>query len=92
MKTPNLTLEKTCDMCPEQYDLLDERGECVAYFRLRHGYFSVECPDVGGEIVYSAYPDGDGDFMPYERKGYLKAAMDAVKKYYSWEDRDGEDA
>lgn len=84
MKTPELTLEKTYSVCPEQYDLVDGNGKCVAYFRLRHSYFSVECPDVGGTLVYEAHPDGDGCFMPHEREKYIEAAMDAVKKHYGW--------
>lgn len=86
MKTPELTLYQTCGACPEQYDLVDNKGNCVAYFRLRYGYFSVECPDIGGKLVYDAHPDGDGCFMPYERKSYIESAIDAVKKHYGWED------
>lgn len=89
MKMPKVELEMTCEMCPEQYDLVDEYGSCWAYFRLRHGYFTVECPDVGGKLVYQACPDGDGGFTDYEREGRLKAAMEAVKKHYGWEDEDG---
>lgn len=89
MKMPDWTLVRTCTACPEQYDLLDEGGNCLAYFRLRHGYFFVECPYLDGELVYEAYPDGDGSFMPYEREEYMRAAMDAVKKYYGWEAEDG---
>lgn len=88
MKTSELKLIKTCSCCPEQYDLVDKKGKCAAYFRLRGGYFSVECPDVGGKIVYIGHPDGDGCFMEYEREGYIEAAMDAVKKHYGWEDED----
>ena len=86
MKTPELTLEKTCSACPEQYDLVDKKGKCVAYFRLRHGYFTVECPDIGGELVFEAHPEGDGCFMPYERDGYINAAIETVKQYYGWEE------
>lgn len=88
MATPKLALVQTCKMFPEQYDLIDAHGNRVAYYRLRHGYFSVECPDVGGTLVYEARPDGDGDFMDYERDGYLAAALAAVKKHYGWEDED----
>lgn len=86
MKPPELNLRQTCSVCPEQYDLVDSEEKCVAYFRLRHGYFTVECPDVGGTLVYEARPDGDGCFMPYERESYIAAAMAAVKKHYGWED------
>ena len=86
MKTPELTLTQTCGACPEQYDLVDRSGKCFAYFRLRNGYFTVKCPDVGGDWVYGARPDGDGCFMPYEREEYLNDAIQAVKQHYGWED------
>lgn len=88
MKTPELNLVKTCGVSPEQYDLVNRRGKCFACFRLRHGYFSVECLDVGGTLVYEAHPEGDGCFMPHEREAYINAAMSAVKKHYGWEDDD----
>lgn len=46
-----LELVKTCDVCPEQYDVL-HKGKQVGYIRLRNGVFRVECPDCGGELVY----------------------------------------
>jgi hypothetical protein len=73
-----LTFTMTCVACPEQYDVhLD--GRRVGYLRLRHGYFSVEVPDSGGETVYEAEPDGDGCFEEHERAGYLVAAALAIK-------------
>ena len=85
MKTPDVHLEQTCSVCPEQYDLVDNKGNCLAYFRLRHGRFTVECPDIGGTLVCEACPDGC--FMPDERERYIEAAMFAVRKYYGWEDQ-----
>lgn len=64
-------LKQTCGACPEQYDMLDEEGNTVGYFRLRHGSFTVEYPDVRGILVYNANPDGDGIFEDYEREYYL---------------------
>ena len=86
MTENDLVLCKTCSCCPEQYDLVDRDGYTLAYFRLRHGYFSVECPDVGGDLVYQAYPDGDGEFEDYERDTYITSAMEAVRKRYGWEE------
>ena len=75
-------LHRTCSACPEQYDVFDDLGQQVAYFRLRHGGFRVSVPDVGGEVVYSANPEGDGIFMDSERVRYLTEAVLAVQEYY----------
>ena len=53
-------------------------GEQVGYLRLRHGYFTVQYPNVSGELVYSAEPNGDGIFEYEEREGYLAAARLAI--------------
>jgi plasmid stability protein len=68
-------LVRTCFACPEQYDAFigDEKA---GYLRLRHGHFTVECPDVWGEMVYEASPSGDGIFDDYERVEHLEAAQD----------------
>jgi hypothetical protein len=42
----------TCGACPEQYDVF-HNGKQVGYVRLRWGVLRVDCPDVGGETVYS---------------------------------------
>ena len=75
-------LQKTCSACPEQYDVFDDLGQQVAYFRLRHGGFRVDVPDVGGETIYTASPEGDGAFMDRERVRYLTEAILAVQEYY----------
>jgi hypothetical protein len=75
-------LMRTCFACPEQYDVYDNLGQQVAYFRLRHGGFRVDVPDVGGEQVYTANPKGDGIFEDDERVKYLTEAILAVQEYY----------
>lgn len=67
-------LEKTCDACPEQYDVYKD-GAKVAYLRLRHGSFRAE---VNGITVYTAYPQGDGVFEEDERMYYLVLAIKAI--------------
>jgi hypothetical protein len=53
-----LELVLTCEACPEQYDLRGPDGEQLAYFRLRSGRFTVEVPDVGGEVAFfHEWPD-----------------------------------
>lgn len=75
-------LVQTCSACPEQYDVFDDLGQQVAYFRLRHGDFTVDVPDADGVQVYHAEPKGDGVFYDDERVKYLTEAILAVQEYY----------
>lgn len=79
MKKSEIELRQTCGACPEQYDAY-YNNEIVGYLRLRHGYFSVEYPDCGGELVYQGSPKGDGIFYPEERDSYLNKAKKAIQK------------
>lgn len=45
---------RTCDACPEQYDIYDKDGHQVAYVRERWEHLTVECPDCGDILVFSA--------------------------------------
>ena len=77
----DITLIQTCESHPEQYDALfwiDTIGHLVGYLRLRHGCFTVNFPDVSGEEIYSAYPDGDSAFEDKEREYYLDEARKAI--------------
>lgn len=76
-----IRLVQTCGACPEQYDALDEHGRHVGYLRLRHGNFTVECPDYGGQLVYSAQPEGDGCFTSDEQDRYLRYAVQAIENW-----------
>lgn len=67
-------LECTCGACPEQYDVF-QNGEQVGYLRLRHGRFYAVVPDVCGDIVFEANPDGDGCFYDHERDYFLTKAV-----------------
>lgn len=89
MAITDVVLRQTCYACPEQYDAYDENGNEIAYLRLRHGYFRVECP-FGGELVYSASPEGDGLFMSHEREFYLERAKSAIMDYYNNKQNYGE--
>jgi len=75
-----MRLVKTCDAWPEQYDVY-EGDRQVGYLRLRHGSFTVECPDCGGEEVYHAYTHGDGLFDPDEREFHLNMAQAAISHW-----------
>lgn len=71
----------TCRACPEQYDVYDDEGNQVAYLRLRHGSFTVECPDVGGTLVYQVNTFGDGGFEDTERFEHLEKAIALVQRW-----------
>jgi ABC-type Fe3+ transport system substrate-binding protein len=73
----SLRLVQTCGACPEQYDVFDG-DEQVGYMRLRHGGFTVSYPDVMGETVYSASPEGDGIFEPDERDHFIAEGLAAI--------------
>lgn len=78
MKAKDIRLKLTCSACPEQYDAF-YNGVKVGYLRLRHGHFTVEYPDCGGELIYSAYPNSDGRFEYDERAYYMKEARKAIR-------------
>jgi hypothetical protein len=68
--------------CPEQYDVFKDDKQ-VAYYRLRHGDFTVSYPDAGCEEILIDHPHGDGIFYTDERLNYLTKAMRVVIKKIS---------
>lgn len=84
----DITLEKTCPACPEQYDAFIGEKQ-VGYLRLRHGYFRVDYPSAGGETIYEAYPKGDGSFYDDEREFYLIRAKIAILFHLKQHSKDG---
>lgn len=82
-----LELVLTCSACPEQYDAMFD-GRLVGYLRLRHGEFTVTCPDVDGQIVLDARPRGDGSFDDDERDDYLRRAKAAIASWVRSKARD----
>ena len=83
MSPDEISLVETCSMFPEQYDAKDKDGNTLGYLRLRWGEFTVECPDVDGETVYRAEPDGDGFFFDEEREMYLDFAKRAIAEWWT---------
>ena len=71
-------LEQTCGACPEQYDAYREDGKYFGYFRLRHGFFTVD--NANDDLVYSSRPEGDGCFETEERKLELCRGVQALLK------------
>lgn len=76
-----ITLKMTCSVCPEQYKAFAEDGRQVGYLRLRHGVFTVNCPDVEGVLVYQDVPEGDGQFMRHERVKFLVTAKRKISEW-----------
>lgn len=76
----------TCHWGPEQYDLLSVYDMSkMAYFRLRHGTFTVECPDAWDEMVYRYDMEDDwaGCFESQEeREREIINALRKVVEYY----------
>jgi hypothetical protein len=73
-----LILLKTCSACPEQYEAYDRLGKEVGYFRLRHGTFRVQYPNVCGDIIYQNETKGDGIFEDDERDHFLDTACSHI--------------
>jgi len=73
----------TCYACPEQYDVFDDEGNQVAYLRLRHGRFRVDCPDYGGERVYEI-TTGEGDGIFYDDEERIIHLREAVTRIQRW--------
>lgn len=83
IKIDNLTFYKTCDACPEQYEVRDENDKEVGYVRLRWGYLRVDYPCCGGETIYDAYMDDwwAGCFMSEkERMEHLTKIARAIRE------------
>lgn len=93
MKVCNMKLKLilTCGACPEQYDVVDENDNKIAYLRLRHGHFRAEYPYNDGKIVFQSMPNGDGVFEVEERPIHIGNALLAIKKAIA-EERDNDKA
>ena len=78
----NLTFHITSHFAPEQYDVY-KGGRVVGYVRLRGGRFRVDCPGVGGEVVYAhQFESWIGAFDTEEdRLHYLTEAAKAIKQW-----------
>lgn len=73
---------QTSGACPEQYDAFVGE-EQVGYLRLRHGHFTVKCPDCGGALVYTGWLGDAGAFTDNEREMYLADARSAIEAWLS---------
>ena len=73
---------KTCNACPEQYDVVDEENKCIAYVRLRWGRLTAETEVIGELIYWHDFKEGfKGEFTILEREKYLKIIEKEILKY-----------
>lgn len=78
-----LDFKKTCDACPEQYDVF-KGDKMVGYVRLRWGVLSCRYPDYEGDEIYSeSFDDGwQGEFEDdNERNKYLIIIAKELNNY-----------
>lgn len=80
MQYNGISLYKTCECSPEQYDAL-RHGVRVGYLRVRYGYFTVFCPDANGDVVLNMEIDGVGCFADAERDYCLSAALYTIDRW-----------
>ena len=75
----SLELVKTCERCPEQYDVL-LNGEKVAYIRLRFGNLTAEMDEK--EIYYHKFDNEfKGEFeTDAEREKYLSEILEVLNE------------
>ena len=77
---------KTCDACPEQYDVFDEDGKQIAYVRARWGRITAECPDALEARVFDAAFSNDGYDGCFEddshRQPFFTSIEEAITDYY----------
>lgn len=70
-----LNFVKTCDACPEQYDVYTKDSKRIGYVRLRWGLLRADyINDDKEKTIYTrTFPDEDGSFPTEEdRKHHLK--------------------
>ena len=78
-----LNFKKTCDACPEQYDVF-KGDKMVGYVRLRWGVLSCRYPHSDGEEIYSkSFDDAwQGEFEDdNERNKYLIIIAKELNNY-----------
>lgn len=79
-----LDLIRTCQGCPEQYDVFANNLP-VGYIRLRHGRLSVDAPYCGGESVMETIADEDfGEFRDEElREMSLRCCISNLVQWWN---------
>lgn len=76
-------LIKTCEACPEQYEVFNLKGEQCGYIRLRSGIFRVDVPNCGDKTIleYLFEDKYKGSFEDEERSDYINLAVMKIQEY-----------
>ena len=82
-----MTLVMRGNRSPEQYEVISKDGKMLAYMKVRGGRFHVECPDVGGTLIYDVNTNGKGCFIGDERIIHLTEAVKKVKLFYKQDEQ-----
>lgn len=84
----NLKLIRTCNACPEQYDVLDGNGDYVGYIRFRYGELNVypvknSMPDLDVNLLSRSVNDDLLGVIPDGvRKEWLEESKKVILDYY----------
>lgn len=86
MNINGLMFKKTCDFCPEQYDVINGKGQQVGYVRLRYGWLRCYYPNCSSDKVIYETSIGDdswtGCFTSEEERMYhLNAIAHEINKH-----------
>lgn len=69
MKILGLDFVRTCDACPEQYDVYTKNGTMIGYVRLRWGRLTARQKVGENKLVFDAYlQDTEGGFSSEEQR------------------------
>ncbi len=77
IEASDLKLDKTCESCPEQYNVY-YHGQQIGYIRRRWDRIWVHCPNVYGEVVHEAPDDLGADGLVVTTESIVKWFNDNV--------------
>jgi len=83
LKVKGLKFVQTCEISPEQYNVLDSHDNQVGYVRLRWGELRCDIPDCGGKTIFANQFDDDlkGCFdSDAERNYFLGKIADEINR------------
>ena len=86
MKTEELELKRTCESCPEQYDVI-YNGKRVGYIRYRSGLFTCQ-PVIEGSIsnpylIYKTDDYFENEIQDDKREKWLNDCLIALTDYWN---------
>lgn len=85
---PKLTIFKwnmTCEACPVQFDIYNNYGDKIAYFRFRGGILSVNNYDgdeIGEDLIYIDDVTYEGSYLNQEELDEIVPTVEQKIKEY----------